>query len=51
MLALGEIGDAIGEYRKRDMVHAFEDVAKAREVMVNDWHKAVSECKGVKRES
>ena len=45
LLALGEIGDAIGEYRKRDMVHAFEDVAKAREVMVNDWHKAVSENK------
>jgi hypothetical protein len=30
LLALGEIGDAIGEYGKRKMVHAFEDVAKAR---------------------
>ncbi|WP_236870652.1 AAA family ATPase, partial [Candidatus Bandiella numerosa] len=44
-LALGEIGDAIGEYGERKMVHAFKDVAKAREVMVNDWHKAVSENK------
>jgi Ti-type conjugative transfer relaxase TraA len=44
-LALGEIGDAIGEYGERKMVHAFKDVAKAREVMVNNWHKAVSENK------
>lgn len=44
-LALGEIGDAIGEYGERKMVHAFKDVAKAREAMVNDWHKAVSENK------
>ena len=45
LLALGEIGDAIGEYGERKMVHAFKDVAKAREVMVNDWHEAVSENK------
>ena len=45
LLALGEIGDAIGEYGERKMVHAFKDVAKAREAIVNDWHKAVSENK------
>ena len=44
-LALGEIGDAIREYGKKEMVHAFEDIGKAREAMVNDWHEAVSENK------
>ena len=27
------------------MVHAFEDIGKAREAIVNDWHEAVSENK------
>lgn len=44
-LALGEIGDAIREYGKKKMVHAFEEVGEARDAMVNDWHEAVSENK------
>jgi len=44
-LALGEIGDAIREYGKKEMVHAFEGTEKAREAMVNDWQKAVSKNK------
>lgn len=44
-LALGEIGDALQSYNKKDMVHKFDDVEAAKEVMVNDWHETFQEHK------
>lgn len=44
-LALGEIGDALRQYKAKGMVHEYDNIDSARESMVSDWHESFLENK------